>query len=694
MLSAGLLVGAALLGMVGGVALCFRDTVVDADEFGRRAVQAMASSDAREVIARRVTAEVVAQVPETAVVRPLIEVAVQGALASDAFQQILAAATADLHRTVLEGDDDTLTLRLVDLVLVVKAQLAATQPQLAERIPGDLTDALVQVNADIAPAGAQRLLEVTRVLAVLAPVGALALLAAALALMRQRADAALLAGAVVVAVGAALRLTPAVGSMAIERLLDPPSDELVLTTALWRALTAELVRWSGWLAVAGVAVAAAATLGGRGLRLESAVDRLSAIVTPPARGRGRALWLAVAGLLGALLLVRGESVVRFAASASGAALLLVVVAEAARAARAPLLDVGRSGTHGVSARGVRTAAVVLIVVVVGAGVGVGVRFAPGTDRAAAMYAAAGEPGCNGSVLLCDRPLDQVAFAATHNSTADTTAGFTNGNQESGVRAQLDAGYRGLLIDVYFGLRSPRVPFVITDRAAPSAADRTDLVAEVGEPAVRTAEQLRTRALDAGGSRDVYTCHAFCELGATELVPQLRAIREWLERHPRDVLIVFLQDEIPARDVVAAFEDADLAPYAYRHRRGGSWPTLGDLISRDERLLVLSENGGGSADWYHDGFALAEETPYTFRSAAEFTCEPNRGGTGKPLLLVNHFVTPPSKPTAAEVNRQAVLGSRLADCQRRRQQVPNLVAVDFFAVGDTVAVVDALNGVSR
>lgn len=232
MLSALLLVGATLLGTVGGVALCFRDTVVDADEFRRRTVGAMADPQAREVIARRVTAEVVEQAPETAVVRPLIEVAVQGALASDAFQHNLAAATADLHRTVLAGDDDTLTLRLVDLVLVVKTQLAATQPQLAERIPDNVTDALVQVNADIAPAGAQRLLEATRVLAVLAPAGALVLLAFALGLMRARVQGVVLTGVVLVVVAAVLRAVPPVGSLAIERAPGPSPDELVPTTAL------------------------------------------------------------------------------------------------------------------------------------------------------------------------------------------------------------------------------------------------------------------------------------------------------------------------------------------------------------------------------------------------------------------------------------------------------------------------------
>src|SRR5262249_55835508 len=55
--------------------------------------------------------------------------------------------------------------------------------------------------------------------------------------------------------------------------------------------------------------------------------------------------------------------------------------------------------------------------------------------------------CNGSALLCDRPLDQVAFATTHNSMGggdDPSWMFPN--QSAGIRKQLEDGVRGLLID--------------------------------------------------------------------------------------------------------------------------------------------------------------------------------------------------------------------------------------------------------
>jgi len=66
--------------------------------------------------------------------------------------------------------------------------------------------------------------------------------------------------------------------------------------------------------------------------------------------------------------------------------------------------------------------------------------------------------CNGSEALCDRRLDQVAFAATHNSmsAADQPAWrFTQ--QEMGISAQLEAGIyfyeQGDLLDVVRALNA-------------------------------------------------------------------------------------------------------------------------------------------------------------------------------------------------------------------------------------------------
>ena len=79
-----------------------------------------------------------------------------------------------------------------------------------------------------------------------------------------------------------------------------------------------------------------------------------------------------------------------------------------------------------------------------------------------------------------------------------------------------------------------------------------------------------------------------------------------------------------------------------------------------------------------------------------SCKPNRGSSSNPLFLLNNWIdtSPAPKPSNAEqVNAYRALLDRARKCERRRGQIPNLVAVDFYGVGDLMRVVDQLNGVS-
>jgi hypothetical protein len=64
--------------------------------------------------------------------------------------------------------------------------------------------------------------------------------------------------------------------------------------------------------------------------------------------------------------------------------------------------------------------------------------------------AATSPKCNGAAILCERRLDEVAFATTHNSMASTADGFVPPNQRRSIRAQLAHGIRAFQIDAFFG----------------------------------------------------------------------------------------------------------------------------------------------------------------------------------------------------------------------------------------------------
>jgi hypothetical protein len=130
-----------------------------------------------------------------------------------------------------------------------------------------------------------------------------------------------------------------------------------------------------------------------------------------------------------------------------------------------------------------------------------------------------------------------------------------------------------------------------------------------------------------------------------------------------------------------------------------------MISSGHRVVLMAENHAGGAPWYRDAYGdVLQETPYRFREPGELigakglarTCRPNRGSSDNPLFLMNHWVdtSPSPKPSnAARVNAYRPLLARARECERLRGQIPNLIAVDFYATGDLMRVVDKLNGAS-
>jgi hypothetical protein len=92
----------------------------------------------------------------------------------------------------------------------------------------------------------------------------------------------------------------------------------------------------------------------------------------------------------------------------------------------------------------------------------------------------------------------------------------------------------------------------------------------------------------------------------------------IDSGPDEFLILFVEDQVSPKDTEAAFERSGILRYAYVHERDRPFPTLRELIESDRRLLVMAEvdNGNGTIPWYHAGFELAQETPYTFDSAEQ------------------------------------------------------------------------------
>jgi hypothetical protein len=382
---------------------------------------------------------------------------------------------------------------------------------------------------------------------------------------------------------------------------------------------------------------------------------------------------ALAGYLGAVLVL-------------GA--LLGPVPEAADAAAPGRHRLGSLRTIGAAAL------VVALAVLVVVGGSVAVSRARDDARADAVMK------CNGFAELCDRRLDQVAFAGSHNSmSAALDPGWLFAENLTGIPSQLDYGVRAFLVKTHYaiptGLSVGGADLVVTDKAAEIAYNEPAEVEELSPEAVARAQQLEATVPDDPKARGVYLCHVYCSLGATKFSTTLDEIKRFLDRNPNEVIILFIGDYVSPVDTATEVGKAGLIDRVWTYDTNAPPPTLREMITARRNLLVLSEHAGGDPPWYTKGYGIFQDTPYTFAAPSDFSCAPNRGPANAPLFEINHFITnkkPPSVEEAKQVNSYDVLMGRVRQCMAERQLFPTIVAVNFFHQGDLVKVVDDLNGV--
>jgi hypothetical protein len=532
-----------------------------------------------------------------------------------------------------------------------------------------------------------------KILAIVLPLLTLALIAGALALApdRRRAVVALGVGAAVAGVLLVVLLNLA-RSAAIEHAGG--ADEQDALAGVWDAYLGDL-RIAGWiLAACGAVVAAAAASLIRPVDVREPLARAAARLAAEPEGAG---WRVLRGALlvaaGIVVIVARAAAVELVITAAGVYLVYAGLTAILRVIYKPPAEAeAEPRARGWSMRRVLVVAVPIALIVIAVGV-----FA-GTGGVSTAAPAAGP--CNGHVELCDRSLDHVALAATHNSMSAPLPGWFSTQQDHGIPDQLRAGVRGLLIDTHYADKLPN------GRLRTELDNRSLEQDSVSQAEIDAALRIRDRLGFAGkGERGMYLCHSFCELGGTPLEPVLDELYRFLVANPGEVVVVVNQDYVTPKDFVGAVAGAHLDKLVYRGPVDGPWPTLREMIDSGQRLVLLAENHAGAAPWYHLAYEHAtQETPFSFSRVAQLTdpanfgatCRKNRGPADAPLFLINHWITtdPVPLPSNAErVNAYDPLLARARKCQRDRGHFPNLIAVDFYARGDVFRVVDTLNRVS-
>ena len=254
------------------------------------------------------------------------------------------------------------------------------------------------------------------------------------------------------------------------------------------------------------------------------------------------------------------------------------------------------------------------------------------------------PECNGYVALCARRFDEVSYVTTHNAMSNAEDNWQAPNQNRNIRHQLEDGVRVLMLDVH----------------------------EFGD--------------------GILLCHGFCQIGSLPLADGLEIIADFLRTHRGEVVTIIFESYTSAAQIDKAFAASGLDDYVYAHTAGAPWPTLRELIDRDERVVVFTDSDP-TLPWYMDVWAHAFETHYAAETTADFSCDMNRGAAGNALFIFNHFLTAPlAVPDQADtVNANPFLVDRARQCMQERGHLPNFVTVDFYDQGDVFDAVRMLDG---
>ena len=427
----GLIVLATVAALVGGVAFYLRAEIVNTNSFADRSVDAIHKPAVQEVVSREITVQLLEPaVPDAIAGRPLVQSAVNVAIASPPFADLLRLAAVHGHRLLFQRGGGNAVFDIADAATVVTSALQKFAPKIAKEIP-KRTDAVLLTLKKRSFAGTTlRVANAVRILGTVLPVVALALFVTAIAIAPDRRRALTRMGISIGIAGLALAILLGLVKRALASTLIPPPELTTAQTqaafgALWDSYLADLttatlvITASAWVLAAAAAPVLSPYSGTAGL--QRARVRVFGPASTPVRGVRSAAAVGVG-----LLAILDPSAALRAFAIIGGALLIYVGAGEFLAVTAPKERRVKHPRHferrflitagGFAAAFVAVAAFLL-------------AFTGGTTNVEAQS----PQTCNGYAQLCSRRLDEVVFAGTHNSmSAADSPGWLIANQDRAV----------------------------------------------------------------------------------------------------------------------------------------------------------------------------------------------------------------------------------------------------------------------
>ncbi|HZP31290.1 MAG TPA: hypothetical protein VFC99_20230, partial [Acidimicrobiia bacterium] len=666
-----------------------------ADGFADVAAKASQRREVRDYIADQATLRLARVSNFVSAARPVVTEAISAAIDTPLVKESVHDFIARAHRQIFRA---TATRRVdvdsAQAAVTVRTALETINPALAKKLPPNILEATTTVSQSSLVDTLFRASKWIRALYIPVFLAGLGVLVLVLFRARDRVHALRVVGislAVAGALGAGIgAATPAFASVAATNA--PGRGDAV--AAFIDVLVGRLVGVGKTFIVVGLLLAL--TPGHDGGDLRNRVDRMRAWV---ARRRTSAAWRFAGGgaliVLAALALTKPVWLLYGVLGALALTVLYVGMVVCLRATGLLVTD------HTISRLHARQVVAVAAAMAASAALTGFVAVEVVSSNTGEVRANPTNQGCNGYIELCAQRINDVIWPGSHNAMASSAYNFFGAEHTITIPEQLNAGARFLMLDAYYGYDDDGL--IRTNLAG--GIDRQAIEKERGDNALQELDRVGalTGVADISGKKqDVYFCHDFCELGAVSAEEVFGDIRDFLDRNLTDVVVIDLEDYVKPKDIKKALVDADLFDRVWIPKKGATeLPTLYDMVvpknkraeQNPRRLIVMSERHPDATPWMHGTYTLSEETPYTFSSIGDFSCAPFRGGTGKDFFIMNHWLRPDGPPDpaeAAKVNSKATISNRIQQCIAERGRVPDVVAVDFTAIGDMYSTVNEFN----
>lgn len=254
----------------------------------------------------------------------------------------------------------------------------------------------------------------------------------------------------------------------------------------------------------------------------------------------------------------------------------------------------------------------------------------------------------------NKKYNNVVFLTTHNAyNYGLDGAFNLPNQTYPVSQQLEDGVRGFMLDVYLLDNIPQL------------------------------------------------YHSISLLGTEPLSLVLNDMHDFLVANPNEIISIIFESYVSADVIATALSDANLNQFLHAQSTENPWPTLQQMIDDSQRLVIFSESENDSETdypWYLYVWDYAVDTDFSNHRLTDLTCEFNRGSAENELFILNNFITHASFgfgliDSAMLINEYDFLYNYCEQCIEEKGKIPNFISVDFYEVGEGLAVTQAINALN-